>query len=257
MLRCGFRGIIVSMMALSFAASSAQAAPLGLSPGDTIGSIEWDALRTGGNPGDGAEYLVSTNIMAGQGRVNSVILSDSSVLTQSAVTMDFDLNFVSESNTLNGLTVQASATLRSPGVILPGADVLIFENGNLILFGNFTTDVLAEGVVSLNAPSAITARGIITVLGGEANLVAALGGAGVGQANLFLSAILDEFAPPIANLAADLQVFNSDFLVSLSGTLTPLNPVAFVPEPTSALLLGGGLVGLLGASRRLRRRQPH
>ena len=61
------------------------------------------------------------------------------------------------------------------------------------------------------------------------------------------------FAPDVGTLLADNEIFNSDFAVSLSGTLVPLTAAPFVPEPSTALLLGGGLIALIGVSRRARR----
>jgi hypothetical protein len=84
--------------------------------------------------------------------------------------------------------------------------------------------------------------------------VNALGGAGVGQANLLLTAQLSDFNPTLSNLALDGNIYNSNFNLSLSGTLIPLSPSPFVPEPGTALLLGTGLLGLLAAGRRYRRR---
>ena len=52
------------------------------------------------------------------------------------------------------------------------------------------------------------------------------------------------------NLAGDGNIVNSNFFVELSGTLTPNSSSAFVPEPTTALLLSAGLLGLLAMGRR-------
>jgi hypothetical protein len=82
--------------------------------------------------------------------------------------------------------------------------------------------------------------------------VDALGGVG-GQANLLLTASFSGFNPSLAALAFDGNIFNSNFNVSLSGTLIPISPSPFVPEPTTALLLAGGLLGLLAMGRRRRR----
>jgi hypothetical protein len=78
--------------------------------------------------------------------------------------------------------------------------------------------------------------------------VAAIGPS--GQANLLIDGTIFDFNMPLDNLAKDGNVFNTSFTVSLSGTLIPLNPSPFVPEPSTALLLGAGLLGLLAMGRR-------
>ena len=94
---------------------------------------------------------------------------------------------------------------------------------------------------------------LYAITGGDAALVDALGGAGLGQANILLTASVFGFTPDVGTLLADNEIFNSDFAVSLSGTLVPLTAAPFVPEPSTALLLGGGLIALIGVSRRARR----
>jgi hypothetical protein len=93
------------------------------------------------------------------------------------------------------------------------------------------------------------AVGDITITGGHPDLVAALGGAG-GTAFLNLVATATSFAPNLLVLGADNNIVNSNFFVELSGTLTPTTASAFVPEPTTALVLGTGLLGLLAFGRR-------
>src|SRR5262245_49027796 len=53
---------VVALLALSTALSAAPAAaaPLGLAVGDTISSIEWDALTS--TPGQGGAYSDATNL---------------------------------------------------------------------------------------------------------------------------------------------------------------------------------------------------
>jgi hypothetical protein len=244
--------LMAALLALATALPAASA-PLGLNVGDQISSIEWDALTT--NPGQGGFYNDGTNVFTGDGQITAVNIQGPTTLIQNNVAMTFDLNFISEElDFSNAPIVYQNITLGSPGNSIAGPDVVIVENGNTILFGDFTSLVIADGDIdTTNGSSQIIANGRITILGGDANLVNALGGAGLGQADILLTASVFGFTPSAADLVADGEIFNSDFAVSLSGTLTPLTAAPFVPEPSTALLLGGGLVALAGASRRARR----
>lgn len=79
----------------------------------------------------------------------------------------------------------------------------------------------------------------------------ALGGIG-GMANVVLGATIGDFTPGLPALAADGNIWNSNFTLSLTGTLVPLAPAPFVPEPSTALLTGAGLLALVGVARRTR-----
>ena len=246
----------LALLALSTApiAAPAGAAPLGLNVGDQISSIEWDALTT--NPGQGGSYNDATNVFTGDGQITAVNVQGPTTLIQSGVDMTFDLNFISETLDFSSFPpiVHQNIVLGTPGGSVGGPDVVIRENGNTILFGNFTSLVVADGDIDTTSGSSqIIANGRITITGGDAALVNALGGAGLGQADILLTASVFGFSPDAAALLADGEIFNSDFSVSLSGTLTPLTAAPFVPEPSTALLVGGGLVALIGVSRRARR----
>ena len=54
-------------------------------------------------------------------------------------------------------------------------------------------------------------------------------------------------------IAADGNIFNDSHTFELTGQIKTTNTAAFVPEPSTAALLGGGLLGLLAAARRTRR----
>jgi hypothetical protein len=244
-----------ALLALTAALSApATAAPLGLTVGDQISSIEWDALTS--NPGQGGFYNDATNIFTGDGQITAVNIQGPTTLIQSGVDLTFDLNFISETLDFSSFPpiVHQNIVLGTPGGSVGGPDVVIRENGNTILFGNFTSLVVADGDIDTTSGSSqIIANGRITITGGDAALVNALGGAGLGQADILLTASVFGFSPDAASLLADGEIFNSNFSVSLSGTLTPLTAAPFVPEPSTALLVGGGLIALIGVSRRARR----
>ena len=111
--------------------------------------------------------------------------------------------------------------------------------------------VLASVIVGLGIVHILTGVAKINITGGDLNLVNALGGLG-GEAELLLTGSIFGFSPKLNALANDLNIFNSSFTVSLSGTLIPITPAPFTPEPGTALLLGAGLVGLLAMGRRRR-----
>lgn len=232
-------------------AASAQATPLGLEVGDVITQFEWDSLQS--EPGDGADWDLSAGIFHSDGRVTSVQLQAAPFTrTQSNVDMRFDLGLQSHNlfftNPPTNTLVFANAIM--PGSVTP--HFVMQENGVNILWGNFTAGLLLEGNFDITdeSPQPLLARGRITLTGGDANLREALGGAVNVAGTLLLSASVFGFNAPLANLAADGNIFNSDFTVSLSGTLIPISASAFVPEPTTALLLGAGLLGLLAIGRR-------
>jgi hypothetical protein len=234
-------------------ASSGYANPLGLSYGDEITSIEWDAKQTNG---EGATFTVPDEFLI-DGSVNSVTIAGPSTIVQSNVDFLAELQYTSEAlNFVNNPIVWVNVVLGSPGA---NPDVVITENGLNVLLGNFTTSVIVRGNLDISDDQAVlTGIGRITINGGDPDLVNALGGAGSGQANLLMTFSAFDFNPSAAillNLPNDNLFFNSNFALSLSGTLIPLSPEPFVPEPSTALLVGGGLIVLIGVSRRARARR--
>jgi hypothetical protein len=232
-------------------ASPGHAIPLGLSIGDEVTSIEWDAKQTNG---EGATFTVPDQMLI-DGSVNSVNIAGPSTIVQSNVDFLAQLQYQSEAlNFVASPNIWVNVVLGSPGA---NPDVAIMENGVNILLGNFTSSVIVQGNLNvLDTDAVLTGIGRITITGGDPNLVAALGGSGVGQANLLMTFSAFDFDPlPAVLLAPDNVLFNSNFTLSLSGTLIPLSPEPFVPEPSTALLVAAGLIALVGVSRRARARR--
>lgn len=141
-------------LALALAAPAA-ATPLGLTPGDTITSISIDALKTGGNAGDGGAFDASTGILDADGRATTVALSVGGPLFQSNVTYHFDSSLVAQSlNLVNLPFITGNADLGSPGGAIAGPDFIIKEGGVNILWGDFNGLMRISGTINIadNAP---------------------------------------------------------------------------------------------------------
>jgi hypothetical protein len=235
---------------LTLLAGAASATPLGLQNGDTVDTLEFDALAVNG---DGVTYTWDgvDGEMLGDGQLTSVTVTGPSAPLIGLGGLNVVFTFA-----VDLLNYDASA-LPSVNTFFTGAagvhpDVTVTQgiSANVILTGNFATNFIITGSV-LN-PSML-AVGDIVITGGHADLVDALGGAG-GTAFLNLVATATSFSPSLTtgplNLGGDGNIVNSNFFVELSGTLTPTTASAFVPEPTTALVLGTGLLGLLAFGRR-------
>ena len=132
-------------------------------------------------------------------------------------------------------------------------DFFLTDSTGVILEGNFSSAFIVAGVVNLaNAtltPTLLTSADI-TLTGGDTNLVNALG----GMATLLLTGGLFDFSPDLGALGGDGDFFNSDFTFSGSGILTPVSAAPFVPQPSTGLLVGLGILGLAVRARRPGRR---
>lgn len=243
------------VVATTFVALPAAATPLGLSPDDVVNSVSWNALQ----PTSGGDWDVVTGVFHADGDVNSVTVNGSSVIGQSGVTLRFDLGLLSHGIFINFGTNQAFANATLGGATSITPDFEVFQGANLILRGNILTGfpVQIEGNIDLSSGTGtLLGSGRIKITGGDPDLVDALGGIGLnGVAQLEISMAAFDFLPLLSNLASDGNVWNTSFTVSLSGTVAPLNPAPFVPEPATAMLLGGGFLGLLGLARRVRSRR--
>jgi hypothetical protein len=235
--------VAVALAAL-LAAGASEAAPFGLTPGETITSLEIESI--GGTSG----YTAGTKTLAGTGDVTAVN-TDMGILTPPTVTWDFSSILSSQNNTYTAPFLSGQAYFQTTG----GTDFAIQEGGVNVLTGVFVGNLVVSGTINVSGGPdlPVSAIGRVQFTGGTSSLLAALGGMG-GQANVILQSTVTSFSPSLTSLASDLNVYNSDFTFELSGTLKPLNPAPFVPEPSTAVLLASGLLGLLAVSRRVRAR---
>lgn len=222
----------------------AQATPLGLQNGDVVTVLEWDADRLG-VPGDGGDFT-STGTNVGDtvidGRITSVELSGP--VTNPLSGVDFVLSATLTSVTvipLGGTNVLVNLLFMG----VAGDDIVVTEGGNTILTAELdASGFTVGGVFDTAAPATLSPPAIanavdIAISGGDPALVAALGGTGT----LVLDGTLFDFAPSIGTILANSAI-DEDFVYSGSGTISPTNPSAFVPEPAAALLVALGLTGL-------------
>jgi hypothetical protein len=255
------RGRVCGMLLLgALVAGPAGASTLGLEGGDIIEFIEFDALFSNG---DGASYTFdgADGILTGDGRATSITVDRggspetlTDIGTAGAVlSFGLDLVNVPIANFVNPPTNTLLNTVIAFGGAAGTHPDFQITIGNLVVVeGNFVTPLLVGGFINtLASGGTMVASGEIVVTGGVSAFVDAVGGIG-GTGILELDSGAFNFAPGLGTLAGDGNVVNSNFIVALSGTLTPTNPAAFVPEPGAMVLLGSSLVGLLAVARRRR-----
>lgn len=229
--------------------AAAGAAPLGLLPGDLIDQLEWSNDNSGGAFSTGSPGTIDVD-----GDIQSVTVNSVTTNTLGDVTFTIDFDLQSHGVfPLGGNQVAAIVNLVGSSAITP--DFTVSDTSGVILEGNLAgvLSLAAFGVNVLNPgnPSLDGSVGIV-ITGGDTSLVAALGGLG-GTGTLDFAGGIFNFAPGLSTILGDLNLASSNYTFSGSGIITPDNAAPFVPEPSTALLLGGGLIGLIGVSRRLQK----
>jgi len=235
---------------LALLAGPAGATPLGLSPGDIVSVLEWDADRIN-VPGDGGSFT-STGANTGDttmdGRITSVQIQGPTTNPLSGVNFQLNASLSAVSILpLGGTQVLASLTF----VGVTGDDITITDGTGTILTAELAASGLTVGGVfdtsgALVDPTAVANAVDISITGGDASLVAALGTMGT----LDLNGTLFDFLPGADVILADLVV-NENFVYSGSGTISPTAPAAF-PEPGASLLMALAVGGLALAHGRRR-----
>lgn len=251
-------GLILLAAALFWLPAVAGATPLGLSNGDIVSSIEWDALQviSGGPGGDGGSFTttgVNTGDTSIDGRITSVNIQGPSTLGVSGTDFNLSATLTAVSILpLGGSQVLVSATFGG----VAGDDITLTDGTGTILTAELAaTGFLIGGIYDLSGTlvdaTAVANAVDITISGGDASLVAALGGMG-GGATLDLDGTIFDFVPGMASILANSAI-DEDFTYSGTGTIQTSAAAPFVPEPGTAMLLGLGLLGLrFAGSRRSR-----
>jgi hypothetical protein len=257
------RSVRVALAALAgmVLSTAALATPLNLAAGDEVLFMAFDAFYQTepppGSPPNGGTYDRSTQGLDVDGRISSVTVDPGTVTKGLVAPTDFGVTFTLTGSLSSWAAIpltNTTAFLQSNFVGSGAIHWSVNQAGlGTILNGTLFTPLTISGVLDLGSGN-ITVNQLLSganlaIVGGDPDLVAALGG---GAAILELDSAIFNFVPGLPVIGADLNLFNDNFTFAASGTITPKTNAPFVPEPATALLFAGGLLGLLAAGRRMR-----
>lgn len=250
---------ILALAALLALARPASAEFLGLEPGDVPLAIGVEGtglfdLGTGPLGSLVLEGVVTTLVVEG---------TPNEALPQTGISFQLSLPL------LNQAVFETSPSIFGGGLFGSGGpnDLVISQGGETLVSATaLTPDNVA--VLFVNAPVPVSypplpaldanlnaafdaiftypvlLTGNLTTTGGRDELLASFGNA------FFLFAALANASPDLADLASDDNLFDANFAFDFSAVVFLDAPAPFVPEPTTALMFGGGLLGLLALARR-------
>lgn len=206
--------------------------------------------------GNGTQTLGDTNTYTGTTSVNSGTLAINGNISTSVTT-------VNTGGTLRGTGTTGTVTVKSGGTLAPGNSPGVLNAGNTILESGSTLSIeingatLGTGYDQLNVIGSASLAGLLTITMG--NFTPTDGSLFFILANNLSDAITGTFS----NASVNENTYNlggQDFQISYfgnhtgsgAGTFTGGNDVVLmaIPEPTSALLGGLGLLALLRRRRR-------
>lgn len=237
-------------------AGPATATPLSLQAGDVVSVVEWGAQKDDLDGDPGGTFTTDPDSLDVLGDIESVTVQNSLTRTVTGTNFTFSATLSSFSTTDlggNQLLVLADFT----GVT--GHDIVVTDSTGTILTAEFASALQFGGVIDTTNPQTVDTSTQqvnatdIEITGGDPLLTAALGEDPSGADGILeLTGTIDGFDPSLSTLLADDVLFNETFTFSGGGQITPVQPSAFVPEPTTVVLVGSGLLGLAVAGRRRR-----
>jgi hypothetical protein len=241
---------------LLLVAPPVQAGPFGLEQDDLLTLISVDSLFI---KGDQTNYDAALKEMSGTGRAREFLVERPETsgnfvnLNTNIIDLDFSAALTGYfGNFINPPTNTLLNTIASFGTTgAAGPDVTLSLGNIIVLAGNFSTPLTVAGLIdTTQTGQTLSVSGNILITGGIQNIVDMFGPSGTGFVEVTVGAF--NFSPSLNSLAADRNVFNSNFIAAFQGTVTPITSTPFVPEPGTALLMGGGLLGLMAVARRAR-----